>query len=63
VNYGQQFESWMRLHNLGWTAWTFDTQWGPRMFNSDWTLKDSPSGEGAFVRDLLQEQHLKKQLP
>lgn len=63
LNYGEQFESWMRLHNTGWTAWAFDTVWGPRMFNSDWTLKDGTSGEGVYIKDLLLEQHLKKALP
>jgi hypothetical protein len=58
-NFGQQFESWMRLHKVGWTAWAFDTIWGPRMFNSDWSLKDSTGGEGVFIRDLLIEEHTK----
>jgi endoglucanase len=63
INYGQQFESWMRLHKLGWTAWTFDTVWGPRMFNTDWTLKDGTGGEGTFVRDLLIQEHNNTILP
>lgn len=57
LTYGEQFESWMRLHDLSWTAWSFDTVWGPRMFNSDWSLKNSPEGMGTFVRDLLLEDH------
>lgn len=59
LNYGEQFESWMRFHNVGWTAWSFDTLWGPRMFNSDWTLKGGTGGEGVYIRDLLIEQRLK----
>ena len=59
LTYGQQFESWMRLHELSWTVWSFDTVWGPRMFNSDWSLKAAPGGMGTFIRDLLLEQHLK----
>lgn len=58
INYGKAFESWMRTRNLGWTAWCFDTRWGPRMFNSDWTLKDGNGGQGAFIRDLLQEEYI-----
>jgi hypothetical protein len=57
ITYGQEFESWMRLHELGWTAWSFDVLWGPRMFNSDWSLKPAPDGMGTFIRDLLLEQH------
>jgi endoglucanase len=59
LTYGQQFESWMRVRDLSWTVWSFDTVWGPRMFNSDWSLKNSPSGMGTFIRDLLLEQHQK----
>lgn len=54
--YGQQFESWMRSKNLSWTVWSFDILWGPRMFNSDWTLKNGPAGMGTFIRELLLEQ-------
>lgn len=58
INYGKQFEVWMRTRGLGWTVWNFDTLWGPRMFNSDWTLRGGTGGEGTFVRDLLQEEHI-----
>ncbi len=57
INYGIAFEAWMKKYNLSWTCWSFDTQWGPRMFNSDWTLKDAPAGMGYFVRDLLLNEH------
>ena len=53
INYGQTFEAWMRSRGLGWTVWSFDILWGPRMFNADWTLKPAPGGMGEFVRDLL----------
>jgi endoglucanase len=59
ITYGLKFEAWMRANNLGWTVWAFDTLWGPRMFNSDWSLKSGSGGMGVFVRDLLIEQHLK----
>lgn len=59
INYGMAFESWMRANNLSWTVWSFDIKWGPRMFNSDWSLKTAPGGMGVFVRDLLIEEHLK----
>lgn len=58
LNYGKAWEAWMRARNLGWTAWCFDVQWGPRMFNSDWSLRGGSGGEGAFIRDLLQTEHL-----
>ncbi|UOF00110.1 cellulase family glycosylhydrolase [Bdellovibrio reynosensis] len=53
ITYGQNFETWMRNRGLSWTVWSFDILWGPRMFNSDWTLKPGPGGMGVFVRDLL----------
>ncbi|UOF01833.1 cellulase family glycosylhydrolase [Bdellovibrio reynosensis] len=53
ITYGQNFETWMKNRGLSWTVWSFDIQWGPRMFNSDWTLKSGPGGMGEFVRDLL----------
>jgi hypothetical protein len=59
VYWGQTWEAWMRQYNASWTAWSFDTVWGPRMFNTDWTLKDSPGGEGVFIRDLLITEHNK----
>jgi endoglucanase len=59
LNFGLQFEAWMRFRNIGWTAWSFDTIWGPRMFNSDWTLKNGTGGEGSFIKDLLIEEHNK----
>jgi len=59
LTYGQNFENWMRANNLGWTVWSFDILWGPRMFNSDWSLKTGPGGMGTFVRDLLVTEHLK----
>lgn len=51
--WGQSFHNWMQGRGLSWTAWCFDTIWGPRMFNPDWTLKTSPGGMGEFVRDSL----------
>ena len=57
LSFGTAFESWMRKYNTSWTVWSFDTLWGPRMFNSDWTLKGGTGGEGVFVRDLLLEEH------
>ena len=59
INFGKAFESWMRSYNASWTAWNFDPLWGPRMVNSDWSLKASPGGEGTFIRDLLIEEHNK----
>jgi hypothetical protein len=59
ITYGQKFEAWMSANNLGWTVWSFDTLWGPRMFNSDWSLKSGTGGMGVFVRDLLIKEHLK----
>lgn len=53
ITYGQNFEAWMKNRGVSWTVWSFDILWGPRMFNSDWTLKSGPGGMGEFVRDLL----------
>ena len=53
INWGKQFEAWLSLNHLGWTVWSFDTQWGPRMVNGDWSLRNGPGGMGFFVADLL----------
>lgn len=53
ITYGTNIEAWMRSRGLSWTAWCFDINWGPRMFNSDWSLRTGPGGMGEFVRDLL----------
>lgn len=53
IIWGQAFQTWMQNRGLSWTAWCFDTIWGPRMFNPDWTLKTGNGGMGEFVRDAL----------
>lgn len=55
IKYGKKFEAWMRLNQLSWTCWSYDTQWGPRMVNSDWSLKKGNGGMGEFVVGLLKD--------
>lgn len=57
LTWGTSFEAWMRANGVNWTVWNFDTLWGPRMVNPDWTLRPGPGGMGTFVRDLLLEAH------
>ncbi len=63
LTWGTQFESWLRTNGVSWTVWSYDTLWGPRMVNPDWTLKDGPSGMGTYVRDLLIEEKTLNPLP
>ena len=53
--YGIPFAQWMADHQFSWTVWCFDTQWGPRMFDSTWQLLTGDGGEGTLVQDLLLE--------
>jgi endoglucanase len=63
LTWGSQFESWLRTNGVSWTVWSYDTLWGPRMVNPDWTLKETPTGMGTFVRDLLVEEKTLNPLP
>ena len=51
--FGVPFVKWMDDNQLSWTAWCFDSLWGPRMFDSNWNLLTGNGGMGDYVRDLL----------
>ncbi|MFN8370348.1 MAG: glycoside hydrolase family 5 protein [Bacteriovoracaceae bacterium] len=57
IEYGKKFSAWMEKHGLSWTAFAFDSKWGPRMFNDDWSLKPAPHGMGDLVKELLSLNH------
>jgi hypothetical protein len=52
--FGTPFLEWMNADGLSWTAWCFDSVWGPRMFDSNWNLLTGNNGMGQFVKDALQ---------
>lgn len=52
-DYGTPFLKWIEDRGLSWTAWCFDSVWGPRMFDSDWKLKKGNGGMGEFVKNAL----------
>ncbi|MBI2521720.1 MAG: cellulase family glycosylhydrolase [Bdellovibrio sp.] len=58
TGYGIPFAQWMADHQFSWTAWCFDTRWGPRMFDGNWNLLGGEGGMGTFVQDLLLQNHL-----
>ncbi len=54
TNYGLPFQTLVEQLNLcGWTAWSTSYDWGPPMFNTDWTLKVGIPEMGGFVKDWL----------
>ena len=54
TNYGLPFQTVVESLNLcGWTAWSTSYDWGPPMFNTDWTLKVGIPEMGGFVKDWL----------
>jgi len=53
--YGQPFHVFRESLGIGHTAWCADTDWGPPMFNSDWTLRCGENYMGCFSKDILYE--------
>jgi hypothetical protein len=54
TNYGLPFQTLLESLNLcGFTAWSTSYDWGPPMFNTDWTLKVGIPEMGGFVKDWL----------
>lgn len=51
--HGIPFSEWLNANQLSWTAWVFDFEWGPRMFDKNWNLLGGENGLGVLVRDLL----------
>lgn len=54
VNYGLPFQTLVENLNLsGWAAWSTTYDWGPPIFNTDWSLRTGIPEMGGFVKDWL----------
>jgi len=53
TGYGQPLSNFREQYKIGHTAWVASYDWGPPMFNSDWTLRCGESEMGCFTKDLL----------
>ena len=53
--YGQPFHEFREQYGIGHTAWCADYEWGPPMFNSNWTLRCGENYMGCFTKDILYE--------
>ena len=52
-NYGQPLKDFVERHGISNTAWVASHNWGPPMFNTDWTLRCGEGEMGCFVKDWL----------
>jgi endoglucanase len=53
TEYGQPLIDFMDGLDIGYTAWVASYDWGPPMFNRDWTLRIGEGEMGGFVKDTL----------
>jgi len=53
TGYGQPLSDFREQYQIGHTAWVASYDWGPPMFNSDWTLRIGEGEMGGFVKDML----------
>lgn len=51
--YGQPLMDFIERLKIGNTAWCASYNWGPPMFNEDWTLRCGEGEMGCFVKDIL----------
>lgn len=51
--YGTPFSNYMESKGLSWTAWVFDDNWQPVMFDANWNLLGGENFMGQFTKDLL----------
>jgi endoglucanase len=51
--YGQPLMDFIERLGIGNTAWCASYNWGPPMFNEDWTLRCGEGEMGCFVKDVL----------
>jgi hypothetical protein len=56
TSYGAPFKQFLEDNKLSWTAWCASSNWGPPMFNSDYTLRIGEGEMGGFVKDFLYEK-------
>ena len=52
-NYGQPLMNFIEGLKISNTAWCASYNWGPPMFNQDWTLRSGEGEMGCFVKDTL----------
>lgn len=51
--YGQPLMDFIERLGIGNTAWCASHNWGPPMFNTDWTLRCGEGEMGGFTKDVL----------
>ena len=54
-NYGQPLKEFVEGIGIGSIAWVASYDWGPPMFNTDWTLRCGEGEMGCFAKDWLFE--------
>jgi len=54
--YGRPLMNFIERLGIGHTAWVASHNWGPPMFNTDWTLRCGEGEMGCFVKDVLYEK-------
>ena len=55
-NYGRPLKDFVEQHGISNTAWVASHNWGPPMFNEDWTLRCGEGEMGCFTKDWLYEK-------
>ena len=55
-SYGTPFKQFVEEHKLSWTAWCASSNWGPPLFNSDYSLRVGEGEMGGFAKDWLYEK-------
>jgi endoglucanase len=55
-NYGQPLADFREQYGIGHTAWAASYNWGPPMFNLDWTLRCGDGEMGCFTKDILYQE-------
>jgi hypothetical protein len=53
TNYGDPLKDFLDYYGIGMTAWVASYDWGPSMFNNDWTLRVGEGQMGGFTKDWL----------
>ncbi|MBN1763636.1 MAG: carbohydrate binding domain-containing protein [Sedimentisphaerales bacterium] len=53
TSYGEPLMEYMEDLQIGNTAWVASYEWGPPMFNTNWTLRCGEGEMGCFVKDTL----------
>jgi hypothetical protein len=57
TNYGNPLKDFLESYRIGMTAWVASYDWGPPMFNDDWTLRVGDGNMGGFAKDWLYDAH------